>query len=173
MDKLFVYVDGTARGEPGDAAIGIVITDTEGNVVQEASRLIGRSTSLVAEYRALIEGCRLAHGHGPDSVIVFTDNQQLANHINGVFDTRRPNLRHLVEEAKSILNGFPEWRVNYIDRAANRRAPRLVERAYHHRIQEQVARERLQAVILSRTASLSEDDLQRVVDFVDDLSTEE
>jgi len=171
-DKLFVYVDGTARGAPGEAAIGVVLTDKDGNVIQERSRLIGRATALVAEYRALIEGCRLAQEHAPTSVILFTNNQQLANHVNGVFHTRRPNLTHLIHEAKSLLNAFPQWRVNYIDRAANRLAPRLVERAYHNRIQEKVARQRLQALLLSRTAELSEDDLRRVLEFADGLQAE-
>jgi len=173
MDKLFVYVDGTARGDPGQAAIGVAITDKQGNVIEESGQLIGRATPIVAEYRALIEGCRLAHRHEPRSVILFTHNQQLANHVNGVFDTRRPNLRHLVEEAKAQLNGFEQWRVNFVDRSANRRAPRLVERAYHHRIQAQVSRHRLEACLLARTASLSEEDLQRVIDFADGLGRSE
>jgi ribonuclease HI len=172
MEKLFVYVHGSARGAPGEAAIGIVLTDADGTVIEERSQLIGRSTPAVTEYRALIEGCRLAAEYAPESVILFTDNQQLANHVNGVFHTRRPNLTHLMQEAKALLNGFPQWRVNYIDRAANRRAPRLVDRAYHSRTQERIARQRLQSLLLARTAELTEDDLRRLIEFAESLQAE-
>jgi len=131
MDKLFVYIDGRSRGEPGEAGIGIAITDKDGNIVEEISRLIGRATSEVAEYRALIEACQRTLSYEPESVIFFTDNQRLANRVNGVFETRSPHIKHLIEIAVGLLNQFPRWRVNYIDRDANFRAPRLVEEAFH------------------------------------------
>jgi hypothetical protein len=87
MDKLFVYVDGGARAEPGEAGIGIAITDALGNVVDEISELIGRSTTEVAEYRALIEGCRRALTYKPQSVVFFTDNHGCEPHQR-VFETR-------------------------------------------------------------------------------------
>ncbi|MCK4391335.1 ribonuclease HI family protein, partial [Candidatus Bipolaricaulota bacterium] len=116
MNKLFVYVDGETRGDSGEAGIGIAITDKDGNIIEEVSRLIGKATSQVAEYRALIEGCRYALPYSPQSVIFFTDNQLLANHLNGVFETREPHLKHLIETTKGLLNEFPQWRVNFIDR---------------------------------------------------------
>jgi len=91
MDKLFVYFAGAARGEPGEAGIGIAVTDKDGNVVGEISRLIGRATSEVADYQALIEAARHALQYEPESVIFFTDNQRLANYVNGVFETRAPS----------------------------------------------------------------------------------
>ena len=38
MEKLFVYVDGVAKGTPGEAAIGIALTDPDGNVIDEVSK---------------------------------------------------------------------------------------------------------------------------------------
>jgi ribonuclease HI len=173
MDKLFVYVDGEARGEPGEAGIGIAITDKDGHVVEEVSCLIGRATSTVAEYRALIEACRHALAHKPESAIFFTDNQELANHINGVFETRAPHIRHLIEMAIGLLNRFPRWRVNYVDREANFRAPRLVEQAFHQSIRAQVTRERLELVLLARASGLSDEGMQRLIDYADRLQEEE
>jgi len=173
MDKLFVYIDAIAKGSPGDAAIGIAITDPDGEVVDEISKLIGRATSESAEYQALIEACRQASKYDPKSVIFFTDNQRVANHVNRIFETRDPSIKHLVEVAISALNRFPRWRVNYVDPRANTRAPRLVERAFHKTVQVQVVRERLESILLSRLSALSETSLQRLIDYAERLLEEE
>lgn len=173
MDKLFVYVDGGARSEPGDAGIGVAITDARGNVVEEISELIGRATTEVAEYRALIEACRRTLAYKPQSVVFFTDNQRLANHINGVFETREPHIRHLVERAIALLNQLPQWRVNFVDERAHHRAPRLVEEAFHRNIRAQMSRERLEALLLSRAATLSEDGMQKLIEYAERLQDAE
>ena len=172
MDKLFVYVEGRARSEPGEAGIGIAVTDKDGNVIEEVSRLIGRSTSEVAEYRALLAGCQTALAYSPQSVILFTADQRLANHITGVFETRKPNLKHLAATIKGLLDAFPQWRVNYIDRDANRAAHRLVEQAFHNRVQAKMTRERLEMRLLARAAVLSDDALERLIDYADKLTGE-
>jgi len=172
MDKLFVYVEGMARGEPGEAGIGIAVTDKDGNVVEEVSRLIGRSTSEVAEYRALLEGCKTALSYSPKSVIFFTADQRLANHINGIFETRKPHLRHLAETIMGLLNAFPQWRVNFIDRDANRIAHRLVKQAFHSRVQAKMTRERLELRLLARTATLSDEAMEKLIEYAERLQGE-
>ena len=169
MDKLFVSVDGATRGESSEAGIGIAITDKDGNVIEEVSTLIGKTTSKVAHYRALIEGCRRALAYSPQSAIFFTDNQDLANQVNGVFETRQPHLKRLIEIAKSLLNELPRWRVNYVDRDANRWAVRLVERAFHKRIQADITRERLELRLLARASSLSKEDMERLIEYAEQL----
>ncbi|MEW5825996.1 MAG: ribonuclease HI family protein [Candidatus Bipolaricaulota bacterium] len=169
MDKLFVYVDGGARGEPGDASIGIAITDPQGDTVEEISELIGRSTTDVAEYRALVEGARRAVALRPPAAVFFTDNQRLANYVNGVFETREPHVRHLVERAIGLLNQLPQWRVNYVDRRALGRAPRLVEQAFHRSVQAQMGRERMESTLLSRAATLSEEGLRKLIEAAERL----
>jgi len=173
MDKLFVYFSGAARGEPGEAGIGIAVTDKDGNVVDEISRLVGRATSEVAEYRALIEAARHALTYEPESVIFFTDSQRLANHVNGVFETRAPHIKHLIEVAVGSLNRLTDWRVNYVDRVANVRAPRLVEQAFHRTVKAQVARERLELVLLARASTLSEEAMRRLVEYAERLQEDD
>lgn len=169
MDKLFVYVDGGARSEPGEAGIGVAITDARGNVVEEISELIGRSTTEVAEYRALLEACRRVLAYKPQSVVFFTDNQRLANHINGVFETREPHIKHLIERAIALLNQLPQWRVNFVDERAHHRAPRLVEQAFHRNLQAQMSHERLELLLLSRAASLSEENMRKLIEYAERL----
>ncbi len=172
MKKLFVYVDGAAKGEPGEAGIGIAVTDQDGTVIDEVSQLIGRATTEVAEYRALIEAARHVASYDVDSVIFFTDNQRVVNYINRVFETREPHIKRLIEIALGLLNRIPRWRVNYVDRDANVRAPRLVEQAFHQSIQAQVTRERMELVLLARAATLSDDAMQRLIDYAERLQEE-
>ena len=169
MEKLFVYVEGRARDEPGEAAIGVAVTDTRGNVVEEVTRIIGRATSQIAQYRALMEGCRLAYEYTPQAVIFFTNDQDLTNHINGVFESRQPQVKHLIEATKSLLNEFPQWRVNLIDRAAHSRASRLVERAFYDKHQTRRARERLETRLLAQTAALGEPQMERLIEYAKEL----
>jgi len=123
----------------------------------------------VAEYRALIEGCRRAHAYSPQSAIFFVANQNLANEVNGLFGTRQPHLRHLVEVAKALLNEFPQWRVNLIDSDANRLALRLVEQAFHSRIQAQMTRERLELRLLARASRLTDEEMEELIAYAERL----
>ena len=53
MSTLTILTDGASRGNPGNAAIGVVVLDSEGCVVREFGRYIGTTpTNNVAEWTA-------------------------------------------------------------------------------------------------------------------------
>ncbi len=60
-----IHVDGGARGNPGPAAIGVVVSEPDGSVVDELGERIGVATNNVAEYRALLRGVERAASSGP------------------------------------------------------------------------------------------------------------
>ncbi|HHR86041.1 reverse transcriptase-like protein [Candidatus Bipolaricaulota bacterium] len=169
MDKLFVYTDAHAQGDPGEAGIGIAITDKDGNVVEEIARLIGRATSQIARYRALIEAGRAALAYSPQSVIFFSDDQHLVNHLNGVFATREPHVKHLLGIARGVLDNFPQWRVNFIDHNVNRQASRLVEQAFHDHSHARLTREHLELRLLARVGTLDDARLEELIEFAERL----
>ena len=49
-----VYVDGGSRGNPGPAAVGVVIENTKKRVIKKYSKRIGECTNNEAEYEAVI-----------------------------------------------------------------------------------------------------------------------
>ena len=51
-----IHVDGGSRGNPGPAAIGVVVSAPDGTTVDELGERIGVATNNVAEYRALLRG---------------------------------------------------------------------------------------------------------------------
>ena len=55
MNKLNIFTDGGARGNPGPAAIGVLVKAETGPVLVKISRKIGVTTNNVAEYSAVVE----------------------------------------------------------------------------------------------------------------------
>ena len=74
-DAVRLWVDGGSRGNPGPAATGYRIEDTDGVVLAEAGETIGIATNNVAEYRALIAGLEAAARHGASPLKVCMDSE--------------------------------------------------------------------------------------------------
>ncbi len=124
-----VHVDGGARGNPGPAAVGVVVTGPDGAVLAEAGEYIGEATNNVAEYRALLLGLSLARELGAREVEVVNDSELVARQIGGQYKVKNAGLRPLWAQATEELRGFDRWSVQNVPRAANARADELVNEA--------------------------------------------
>lgn len=122
-------MDGGARGNPGPAAVGVVVSDPDGTVVEEVSERIGEATNNVAEYRALLRGLERAAALGADEVEVVNDSELVARQVAGDYRVKQPHLRPLHAEALAALGGFERWAVRPVPRARNARADALVNAA--------------------------------------------
>ncbi|MFL5910426.1 MAG: ribonuclease HI family protein [Gaiellaceae bacterium] len=127
--KFVVHVDGGARGNPGPAAIGVVVSDPDGGVVEQLGEPIGETTNNVAEYRALLRGLELAHALGAQEVEVVGDSELVAKQINGQYKVKHAGLKPLHAQALQALAGFARWRVRTVPRAQNAAADALVNAA--------------------------------------------
>jgi len=127
--KLVVHVDGGARGNPGPAAIGVVVSDAGGEVVERLGEAIGETTNNVAEYRALLRGLERAQALGADEVEVVGDSELVAKQVNGQYKVKHAGLRPLHAEALRALGGFARWQVRTVPRAQNTGADALVNAA--------------------------------------------
>ncbi len=54
VEKIIIYTDGGSRGNPGPAAVGVVICDEKGGAIKKYSKSIGVRTNNEAEYEAVI-----------------------------------------------------------------------------------------------------------------------
>jgi ribonuclease HI len=124
--SLIVHVDGGARGNPGPAAIGVVVSDRGGRVVDELGERIGVATNNVAEYRALLRGLERVAALGARQVEVVGDSELVARQLTGEYKVKHPSMKPLYEEAMSALRGFDSWRIRTVPRAQNARADALV-----------------------------------------------
>ena len=124
-----MHVDGGARGNPGPAAAGAVVSTPGGDVLDEAAELIGVATNNVAEYRGLLLGLQRARALGATEVEVVNDSELVAKQVNGEYKVKHPDMKALHAAAKQALSGFERWSMRSVPRARNAHADALVNQA--------------------------------------------
>jgi ribonuclease HI len=127
--RVVVHVDGGSRGNPGPAAAAAVISTPEGEVLDEASTVLGRATNNVAEYRGLLLGLERARALGATEVDVVNDSELVARQVNGVYKVKHADMRPLYLDAMAALSGFDRWSIRSVPRAQNADADALVNQA--------------------------------------------
>jgi ribonuclease HI len=127
--KLVVHVDGGARGNPGPAAAGAVVSTPDGSVVDRAQELLGVATNNVAEYRGLLLGLTRARELGATEVEVVNDSELVAKQVNGVYKVKHADMKPLHAAAKAALGDFQRWSIRSVPRAQNAEADALVNQA--------------------------------------------
>jgi ribonuclease HI len=124
-----VFSDGAARGNPGPAGAGAVLTDAKGNVLARLGHFLGRQTNNVAEYQGLILGLRRAQEMGAREVEVRADSQLMIRQLAGQYAVRNAALKPLHAEALRLLRGFARYGLQHIPREQNSLADEMSNRA--------------------------------------------
>jgi ribonuclease HI len=106
-----------------------VISTPEGEVLDEASAVLGRATNNVAEYRGLLLGLERARALGATEVDVVNDSELVARQVNGVYKVKHADMRPLYLDAMQALRGFDRWSIRSVPRAQNADADALVNQA--------------------------------------------
>jgi len=127
--RVRLRVDGGSRGNPGPSAIGVVLEDAEGKVLDTLSQAIGVATNNVAEYRALLAGLRMAQAAGVQEVDVMADSELLVKQMRGEYQVKNAGLRPLYEEAAALARGFRRFCIEHVSREKNAAADELVNAA--------------------------------------------
>lgn len=126
-----VYTDGGARGNPGPAGIGVVISNSQGKVVKEISKSIGLATNNQAEYWAVIFALEALIDF-PESkkVNFFLDSKLVVEQINGNYKIKNLGLKPLYERVKSLVKQLGiDVVFEHVPRRKNKRADELVNEA--------------------------------------------
>lgn len=127
ISELTIYIDGAAKGNPGQAGIGIVIQDKD--KVMEINRYIGKTTNNVAEYIALIEALIAALRLEAKVLKVFSDSELLVRQIKGMYKIKSANLLPLNYLVNSLIKNFQKVSLEHISRKDNKRADNLANLA--------------------------------------------
>jgi len=127
--RVVVHVDGGARGNPGPAAAAAVVSNPAGEVLDEASELLGTATNNVAEYRGLLLGLARARALGATEVEVIGDSELIARQVTGAYKVKHAAMVPLHRAAVEALRGFERWSIRTVPRAQNERADALVNAA--------------------------------------------
>ncbi|MEK9173395.1 MAG: ribonuclease HI family protein [Patescibacteria group bacterium] len=127
--KLVIYTDGGARGNPGPAALGVVVGD------KEYSEYLGEMTNNKAEYLALVFALKKAKAllggkkAGGAEVEVRMDSELIVRQLNGIYKIKEPDLQPLFIEVWNLRLDFGKVIFKHIPREQNKRADRLVNQA--------------------------------------------
>ena len=128
--KATIFTDGGARGNPGPAGIGVVITGTHPKNIAE---YIGEATNNVAEYKALIRGLLEAIKLGYREADVFADSELMVKQIKGEYRVKQPHLIPLVQECRDLISVFQRFTISHVRREQNKEADKLVNQAIDNR----------------------------------------
>ena len=124
-------IDGGSRGNPGEAGCGIVL-EASGRR-EEHTLYLGRTTSNVAEYVALLATLERAHALGLEELAVRSDSQLLVEQMNGSYRVKAPHLKPLWLRARTLAAGLRRFSIVHVPRERNRAADALANRAVEQR----------------------------------------
>ena len=133
--KLIVYTDGGSRGNPGPAALGVVITDEKGHLIKEYGEKLGVKTNNEAEYMAVISALKKIKAlFGKEKTkkmeIAFRmDSEFVMKQLNGDYKIEEERLFPLFISVWNLKFDFGEITFSHVPREKNREADRLVNEA--------------------------------------------
>ena len=136
LQKLIIYTDGGSRGNPGPAAVGVVIKDPEGNTVKTYAQVIGETTNNEAEYRALILALQKAKAlFGKEKIKnslieIYMDSELVVNQLNGIYKIEEETLIPFFIKIWNLrIDCGGNIKIKHVERAKNKEADKLVNQA--------------------------------------------
>ncbi len=104
IDLLEIFTDGGSRGNPGQAAIGVV-AKASGRKIFTISEKIGETTNNVAEYTAVLRALETI-----ESLDIFTekirftlDSELIVKQIVGTYKVKQPHLQVLRKKIVDLI----------------------------------------------------------------------
>ncbi|PIU35125.1 ribonuclease H [Candidatus Shapirobacteria bacterium CG07_land_8_20_14_0_80_39_18] len=136
--NLIIYTDGGARGNPGPAAIGVYVVDSDGKEILRKSKQIGEATNNIAEYRAVIEALEWIKKNFQSTSKVsdlnfqfYLDSSLVVNQLNGIFKVKQSHLRDLLLQVRKLEQEIGgKILYNFIPREKNKTADFLVNNSF-------------------------------------------
>jgi len=126
--KVVVYADGGSRGNPGPAALGVVVGS------KEYGQYLGRLTNNQAEYHALIFALKklkqlIGKKKSKETEVeIRMDSELIMKQLSGKYKISEPELQPLFLEVWNSKLDFKKVEFVYIPRTENKRADYLVNK---------------------------------------------
>jgi ribonuclease HI len=128
-EEVTAYIDGGARGNPGEAGAGVLFQDRSGAPLERIARYLGRATNNTAEYQALLIALARAREAGVRHLRVFSDSELLVNQVNGRYRTKVAHLQRYLQEAIRLMREIGRVDVAHVRREQNAEADALANAA--------------------------------------------
>lgn len=128
-NKLTIYTDGGARGNPGPAGIGAVLYDEQKNIVAEISEYIGETTNNQAEYKAVVAAITKAKELGAKELDFYLDSELVVKQLNREYKVKNKGLAPLFVQIYNAVLNFKKVSFSHVRREFNKEADRLANLA--------------------------------------------
>lgn len=109
--------------------MGMVITDSQGVVLQLANCSLPRMTNIEAEYNSLIFGLQTAAQSGIAHLEFCLDSEVVVHQMTGRFAVNSPRLKPLHGQACALTRAFAQIQFRHIPRDLNALADALAAEA--------------------------------------------
>ena len=133
--KIITYTDGGSRGNPGEAALGVVISDEKGNVIKEYGERLGIKTNNEAEYAAVISALKkLKALYGKEKTKKMEaemrmDSELATKQLAGQYKIESEKIVPLFVMVWNLKMDFAKVTFSHVPREQNKEADRLVNEA--------------------------------------------
>lgn len=130
---ITAFIDGGARGNPGRAAIGVVLEYDSSK--KKYGERIGEATNNVAEYTALVFSLKkIKQLFGKEKakelkIEIKSDSELLVKQMNGIYKIEEPALRDLFVDIWNLRLDFKNVSFAHVPREKNREADGMVNYA--------------------------------------------
>lgn len=142
MSQYIIHTDGGSRGNPGPAAIGVVIRSNDEQmkangprIAKEYSEYIGETTNNNAEYQAVIFALKklkllIGKERAREAMVeVRVDSELLERQLNGHYKIMDANIQKRFLELWNLKVDFGDMVFKHISREDNHGADKLVNAA--------------------------------------------
>jgi ribonuclease HI len=126
---LVLFTDGAARGNPGPAAIGVVLKDEAGVTVATIGRCLGVKTNNQAEYTAVIAGLEKAIALGAKQVLLKSDSELVVKQLMGLYKVKNADLKEMYQQVVKLAGRLEKFSAVNIRREQNKQADALCNKA--------------------------------------------
>ena len=121
------YIDGGARGNPGNAGCGVV--EYVSGCKTGYYYYLGETTNNVAEYTALENAIKIAIQNNHNSIIVYSDSELVTKQINGLYKVKNDNLKEIYNRIIGLASQLNSFSIKHIRREQNKDADKLANTA--------------------------------------------
>lgn len=121
-ERLIIYTDGGARGNPGPAAAAAIIKSQDHQLISKESRYLGKATNNQAEYQAVILALEKAKSLGAKVIDFYLDSELVVNQLNQNFKVKDLDLQSLFVKIWNLSQNFKKVTYHHIPRTENKEA---------------------------------------------------
>lgn len=105
--------------------LGIVLTDPEGEIIEQAIRLMFPASNNEAEYEVVVAGLGVARVMGVKDLLVYSDFKLIVNQLNKEYEAKDERIIAYMHKVWELASDFKSIEFRHFARDQNRHADGL------------------------------------------------